>query len=347
MEKGKEMKVVIDAFGGDNAPLCNIDGAILALSKFDNFNVVLVGDKDKLEPILSEKKYDKSRLEIVDAKEVITNDDTPTVAIKTMKNSSLVVALDYLKTNDDCIGLVSAGSTGAVLTGGFLKIGRMRGVSRPALAPLLPTKTGGQVVLIDCGANVDCKPINLCHFALMGSEYFRAMFGVENPRVALLSNGVEDKKGNELVKEVFPMLKKLPINFVGNMEARYALSGDYDVIVTDGFAGNVLLKSIEGAVKFTTGEIKEAMMSSFWGKVGGLLAKRSLKKVKSKLDYNKYGGSNFVGCKKTIVKSHGSSKPVTICAAVEQILKLEQNKVNEKIQKAIEEMPELCEVQNV
>ena len=341
------MKIVIDAFGGDNAPLCNIDGAILALGKFQGFSVVLVGDEQKLNDILKDKKFDRSRLEVVDAKDVITNDDTPTVAIRTMKNSSLVVALDYLKNNDDCIGLVSAGSTGAVLTGGFLKIGRMKGVSRPALAPLLPTKTGGQVVLIDCGANVDCKPINLCHFALMGSEYFKAMFGVENPRVALLSNGVEDKKGNELVKQTFPMLKQLPINFVGNMEARYALSGDYDVIVADGFAGNVLLKSIEGAVKFTTGQIKSAMMSSFLGKLGGLLAKPSLKKVKSKLDYNKYGGSNFVGCKKTIVKSHGSSKPVTICAAIEQILKLEQNKVNEKIQKAIENMPTLGESENV
>ena len=337
------MKIVIDAFGGDNAPNCNIDGAVLALDKFKDITIVLVGDVDKLNPILATKKYDKTRLELVDAKDVITNDDVPTVAIRTKKESSLVKALDYLKTNDDCLGLVSAGSTGAVLTGGFLKIGRMKGVSRPALAPLLPTKTGGQVVLIDCGANVDCKPINLCHFALMGSEYFKAMFGVQNPRVALLSNGVEDKKGNELVKETFPMLKQLPINFVGNMEARDALIGDYDVIVTDGFAGNVLLKSVEGTAKFTTSMIKEAMMSSFWGKIGGLLAKKSLKQVKSKLDYNKYGGSNFVGCKKTIIKSHGSSIGVRICAAVEQIVKLEQNKVNERIEKAIENIPEFDE----
>lgn len=340
------MKIVIDAFGGDNAPNCNIDGAMLALDKFKDLTIVLVGDVDKINPILETKKYDKTRLELVDAKEIITNDDVPTVAIRTKKESSLVKALDYLKTNEDCFGLVSAGSTGAVLTGGFLKIGRMKGVSRPALAPLLPTRTGGQVVLIDCGANVDCKPINLCHFALMGSEYFKAMFGVQNPRVALLSNGVEDKKGNELVKETFPMLKQLPINFVGNMEARDALTGDYDVIVTDGFAGNVLLKSIEGTAKFTTGMIKDAMMSSFWGKIGGLLAKKSLKKVKSKLDYNKYGGSNFVGCKKTIIKSHGSSIGVTICAAVEQIVKLEQNKVNERIEKAIESIPEFGEAKN-
>ncbi len=335
------MKIVIDAFGGDNAPMCVIDGTIMALDKFKDLYVVLTGDKNVLTEKLKNKKYDTNRLEIIHAPEIITNDDVPTDAIRHKKNSSLVVALDYLKNNEDCKGLISAGSTGAVLTGGFLKIGRMKGVSRPALAPLFPTRTGGQVVLIDCGANVDCKPINLCHFALMGSEYFKTMFNVENPRVALLSNGAEDKKGNELVKTVFPLLKQLPINFVGNMEARYFMTGDYDVVVCDGFAGNVLLKSVEGSVKFTTGVIKEAMMSSLKSKIGALLCKNALKKVKNKLDYNKYGGSLFVGCKKTIIKSHGSSKDVTIWAAIEQIIKLENNKVNEKIMQKIESLPEL------
>lgn len=335
------MKIVIDAFGGDNAPMSVIDGMVKALDKFDDVEVVLTGDKEKLLEILKTKKYDESRVEIIHAPDVITNDDVPTDAIRHKKDSSLVVALDYLKNNDDCIGLISAGSTGAVLTGGFLKIGRMKGVSRPALAPLFPTRTGGQVCLIDCGANVDCKPINLCHFALMGSEYFKTMFGVEHPRVALLSNGAEDKKGNELCKQVFPLLKQLPINFVGNMEARYFMTGDYDVVVSDGFAGNVLLKSVEGSVKFTTGVMKDAMMSSLKSKIGALLCKKALSKVKDKLDYNKYGGSFFVGCKKTIIKSHGSSKAVTICAAIEQIRKLELNKVNEKIMSKLENMPEL------
>ncbi len=335
------MKVVIDAFGGDNAPQCIIDGTIMALNKFSDLNIVLTGDKDILNEKLNKLDYDINRLEIIDAKEIITNDDIPTDAIRHKKNSSLVVALDYLKNNEDCIGLISAGSTGAVLTGGFLKIGRMKGVSRPALAPLFPTQTGGQVVLIDCGANVDCKPINLCHFALMGAEYFKTMFNVDNPRVALLSNGTEDKKGNELVKQTFPLLKKLPINFVGNMEARYFMTGQYDVVVADGFAGNVLLKAVEGSVKFTTGVIKSAMMSSLKSKIGALLCKNSLKKVKDKLDYNKYGGSFFVGCKKTIIKSHGSSKDVTIFAAIEQILKLEKNKVNEKIMQKIESLETL------
>ena len=335
------MKIVVDALGGDNAPECNVYGSILALSKNKDISIPLVGDCDKINKCLVGKKYDATRLEIVDAKEEITNYDVPTEAIRQKKESSLVKAFEYLKNNEDCIGLVSAGPTGAVLTGGFLKVGRIKGVSRPALAPLLPTQKNSQVMLIDCGANVDCKPINLCHFALMGSEYYKAMFGVENPRVALLSNGEEDKKGNDLTKQVFPLLKEMPINFVGNMEARYFLSGDYDVVVCDGFAGNVLLKSVEGTAKFTTTIMKEALMSSFISKIGAWFSKKALNKVKNKLDYNKYGGSNFVGCKKTIIKSHGSSKPDTICAAIEHVIKLEENKVNEKIREKIENMPEL------
>ena len=335
------MKIVIDAFGGDNAPDAIINGTLLALKKFKDVEIVLTGDENILNQKLSTKVYDKNRITIIHAPDVITNDDVPTEAIKRKTESSLVVALKYLKEHDDCQGLISAGSTGAVLTGGFLRIGRMKGVSRPALAPLLPTKTGGQVLLIDCGANVDCKPINLCHFALMGSEYFKTMFGVENPRVALLSNGAEDKKGNDLCKQTFPLLKQLPINFVGNMEARYFMSGDYDVVVTDGFAGNVLLKSVEGTVKFTSGAMKEAMLSTFISKIGALLCKKALDKVKNKLDYNKYGGSFFVGCKKTIIKSHGSSKDITICAAIEQVIKLENNKVRENIMSKIENMPEI------
>ena len=334
------MKIVIDGFGGDNAPNAILDGILLALDKFD-FSAIVTGDEAVIKNYLSTKKYDESRVEVVHAPEVITNDDTPTEAIRNKRNSSLVVAFDILRKNDDVRALISAGSTGATLTGGFLKIGRIKGISRPALAPLLPTRTGGQVVLIDCGANVDCKPINLCHFALMGSEYYRTMFGVENPRVGLLSNGVEDKKGNDLVKKTFPLMKQLPINFVGNMEARYALTGDYDVIVADGFAGNVLLKTVEGTVKFTTGLMKDAMMSNLKSKIGALLCKKSIDKVKNKLDYNKYGGSFFVGCKKTIIKSHGSSKAVTICAAIEQAINLENKKVNQAITAKIEQLPEL------
>ena len=237
------MKVVVDIYGGDNAPKEIVKGCVQALKENRGFDLVLVGKANEIADLLKEQTVEMSRVEIVDAPDVITNDDVPTTAIRTKKESSLVVALDRVKNDEECIGMVSAGSTGAVLTGSFLKIGRIKGISRPALAPLLPTVDGGNVLLIDCGANVDCKPAMLAQFALMGNAYAKAILNKENPRVALMSNGTEDKKGNELTKEAFGLIKELPVNFVGNMEARDLLSGDFDVVVCDGFWGNVALKS--------------------------------------------------------------------------------------------------------
>ncbi|MBE7082102.1 MAG: phosphate acyltransferase PlsX [Clostridiales bacterium] len=335
------MKLVLDAFGGDNCPNCVIDGIYLAEKGFDDIAFVVTGDKTVIDNYINEKKYTFKSLEIVDAPDVVTCHDVPTIAIRTKKESSLVKALEILKTDDEVKALISTGSTGAILTGGFLKIGRIKGVSRPALCPCLPTNNGGNVMLIDCGANADCKPVNLCHFAMMGSIYYKELFGVENPRVALVCNGTEDEKGNELIKQTFPLMKKLPINFVGNMEARDALSGDYDVLVCDGFTGNVLLKSTEGAVSMVMGELKSALYSSLKAKLGALLCKKALKGIKNKLDYNKYGGSPFIGCKKMIIKSHGSSKDITILAAIKQAYNIEKSKINEKIAQQIELLPEL------
>ncbi len=335
------MKIVIDAMGGDNAPNCVIDGTVAAINENSQIKIVLVGKQDVIENLLSKHNYNKDQIEIIDAQEEILNEDVPTVAIRHKKESSLVKALDYLKQTEDCVGLISCGSTGATLTGAFMKIGRMKGISRPALAPLLPAKKDRQVLLIDCGANVDAKPINLCHFAIMGSEYYKTMFNEPNPRVAILSNGAESGKGNDLVKKTYPLLEKLPINFVGNMEARYFMSGNYDVVVTDGFNGNVLLKSVEGSIKFAMDAVKEALTSSFKAKIGALLCKGGIKKIKNKLDYNKYGGSPFIGCKKTIIKSHGSSKAETVVAAIKQVVLLEQNKVNKKIEDALATLPPL------
>ena len=329
------MKIVIDGFGGDNAPNAILDGILLALDKFD-FSAIVTGDETVIKNYLSTKKYDQSRIEIVHAPEVITNDDVPTEAIRNKRNSSLVVAFDILRKDDECRALISAGSTGATLTGGFLKIGRIKGISRPALAPLLPTRTGGQVVLIDCGANVDCKPINLCHFALMGSEYYRTMFGVENPRVALLSNGVEDKKGNDLVKKTFPLMKQLPINFVGNMEAREMLSGDFDVLVADGFTGNVAMKSAEGTINtFMTVLKNEIMNGGLSAKLGAGLLKKTFKKIKSRLNYTEVGGSPFLGLEKILIKSHGSSKAKTIYSCVLQILDIHKSNYIENMREGI------------
>ena len=231
------MKVVVDAFGGDNAPLEVVEGAVLAVNERKDLTVVLTGKEDKIKEILNGRT---ERIEIVNAEDVITNDDVPTVAIRQKKDSSLVKAFDLLKEDESVVGLVSAGSTGAILSGAIMKIGRIKGISRPALAPILPTKKDGNVIIIDSGASVDCKSEHLLHFAIMGSAYFSIVQGVESPRVALLNNGAEEHKGNELVKETYPLMKKLPINFVGNAEAREVMSGDIYVCVADDLAGNEL-----------------------------------------------------------------------------------------------------------
>lgn len=333
-------EIVIDAYGGDYSPTEIIKGAVLALKKIKDksFKIILTGKSDEIKLFLSDYKYDAERIEVIEASEIISNNESPTDAIKNKKNSSLVVALDYLKQNENAVALISAGSTGAVLTGGFLKIGRIKGVSRPALAPLLPTKKESKTLLIDCGANMDCKPINLVHFAMMGSIYMQCLYGIEKPRVALLNVGVEDKKGNELCKEVFPLLKQININFVGNMEARDAFSGDYDVIVTDGFGGNVLLKTAEGCINLVTGEIKSLTKKSLSGLVGVSFMSSVFKKLKKKIDYTKMGGSPFLGIKKLIIKSHGSSKAKTILSCVQQALVLQEKNINQKIEQELEQL---------
>ena len=328
------MNIIVDGFGGDNAPGEVINGVLLALYNYKDLQITLVGKEDVLSEILATKTYDKDRLTIVNATEVIDCNEAPVEAIRTKKDSSIVVCLNLLKTGE-YDGMVSAGSTGAVLSGAVLKLGRIPNVTRPALAPMLPTLTGGKVLLIDCGANMDSRPINLCHFAVMGSEFMRSVEGVENPRVALLSVGVEDAKGNQLVLETFPMMKELPINFVGNMEARDALSGNYDVIVTDGFAGNVLLKSVEGAVSGLTKIIKGSLMTNLKTKIGGALIKKSLKATLKRYDYEGYGGSPLLGTKQLVVKSHGSSNAGQILASIEQIMRFSTNDLLNKLTDAM------------
>ncbi len=327
-------KVVIDAYGGDNAPLEVVKGTKIVLEKIEDLKVVLTGKKEELEKLASE--FDLGdRVEIVDAQDVITNDESPTTAIRTKTESSLVKAFDMLKNDENCLGIVSAGSTGAVLTGGFLKVGRLKGVSRPVLAPVLPTIKGTPVILTDSGANMDCKPINLIHFALMASRYAETMFGIKNPRVALLSVGTEDHKGNDLVKRTFPYMKELPINFVGNMEARDLLSGDYDVVVADGFAGNVALKSCEGTLKTLLDILKTDIKSHTMSKIGYLFMKGTFKRLKSSFDYNQYGGSPFLGVNKVVIKCHGSSKAESFYQSIKQCYELGQSKLIENISTAV------------
>lgn len=335
------MKVVVDAFGGDNAPLEVVEGAILAIKENKDLTVVLCGDENKINEILNGRK---ERIEIVHASEVITNDDAPTAAIRQKKDSSLVKAFDLLKEDESVIGLVSAGSTGAILSGAIMKIGRIKGISRPALAPILPTKKGTDVIIIDSGANVDCKPINLLHFAIMGSAYYSIVENVESPKVALLNNGSEEHKGNELVKETYPLMKKLPVNFVGNCEGKEVMSGDIDVIVTDGFAGNVLLKGVEGTASAILSVLKKEIKSRPMSMIGALFMKKTFKALKVKLDANKHGGAPFLGCKKLVVKNHGSCGRDNICASIMQVVKLYENNLIEKIENKLSEMTEKIEV---
>ncbi len=312
------MRILIDAFGGDNSPSEVIAGTVLAVNERKGFTAELVGDTEKIEKILKDYTFDKERISILHASEVITCEEEPTLAIRRKPDSTICVAMKELKEKEDAVAFVSAGSTGAVLVGATLKLGRISGINRPALCPLMPTVIDGKkVVLLDAGANADCKSINLCQFALMGVAYMESL-GVKEPKVVLLSNGTEDEKGNALNHEVFPLLKQMNINFMGNMEARDLLTGKYDVIVSDGFSGNVAIKSMEGSIKSVLKMIKEGIYSSLSGKIGGLFLKKTIKGLVKRLDYSKMGGALFMGVNKPVIKVHGSSERDAFKAAVLQ-----------------------------
>lgn len=303
------MKIIVDAFGGDNAPEEIVQGAVAAVNGKEGFDIVLVGKENSVREILGRCEFDASRVSVVNAEDIIDCNDTPTEAIKNKPDSSIVVSAKMLRKDEQAKAFVSAGSTGAVLAAAVLLTPRVKGILRPALAPTLPNLKGGETMLLDCGANPDVKPVNLVQFALMGSVYMSEVMGVKNPRVALLSNGTEDKKGNLITKEAFGLLKEIKgLNFVGNMEAREILSGDYDVVVSDGFSGNIALKSLEGAVNCIFTTLKAEIKASKKASVGALLMKGAFRKVKEKLDYNKKGGAVLLGMEKVIVKAHGSSK---------------------------------------
>lgn len=331
------MKIVLDAMGGDNAPEQIVLGAVDATIVDKEVEIVLVGDQAKILPVLDECEYDKKRIEILDAKDVITNDDVPTTAIKTRKESSLVKSFDALANDDNVGACVSAGSTGAVLVGAFMKVGRIKGISRPALAPVLPTLKGNGVVLCDCGANVDCKPIHLLHFAVMATAYAQIMLDVKSPRVGLLNNGAEAHKGNELAKETYDLLSNAEgLNFVGNCEARDILSGDFDVVVCDGFNGNIALKSAEGTANMVISIIKDGVYSGgLRTKLGGLMLKPVFANVKRRMDYNSQGGACFLGLNKVVIKSHGASKRKSISASILQAKTLAEKNVCLKIKESI------------
>ena len=330
----EKVKVAVDAMGGDNAPLEIVKGAVEAAKESAAVEVYLVGKKEVVEAELAKYEYPKERVVIVDASEVIETAEPPVIAIRQKKDSSLVKALEMVRTGE-CDAYVSAGSTGATLVGGQVIVGRLKGVERPPLAPLIPTENG-PALFIDCGANVDARPSMLLQFAKMGSIYMENICGIKNPRVGIVNIGAEEEKGNQLVKETFPLLKNCPdINFIGSVEARDIPLGVADVIVCEAFTGNIILKMYEGVAGTLLKQIKSGLMSCTRGKIGGLLVKPVLKETLKQFDLEEYGGAPLLGLNGLVVKTHGSSKAVEIKNSVLQCVTFKEQRINEKIKEKL------------
>ena len=330
----ENIKVVVDAMGGDNAPEVTVEGAVEALKVSDKISIILTGRTEDIKKELQKYSYDESRISIVQAEDVIGFDEPPVMAIRKKKNSSIVVGLNLVK-RGEADAFVSAGSTGAILVGGQFVVGRIKGIERAPLAPLIPTAKGHSL-LIDCGANVDARSSHLVQFAKMGSIYMEHIVGIKNPRVAIVNIGAEEEKGNMLVKETYPLLKECTdINFVGSIEARDIPNGDADVIVCEAFVGNVILKLYEGLSNTLMHEIKAGLMSSLRSKIGGLLIKPALKKVVKGFIGEDQGGAPLLGLKGLVVKAHGSSGADDIKKAIIQCIQFSEEEINEKIKENI------------
>ena len=328
------VKVAVDAMGGDNAPAEIIKGAVDAINESEKVKVFLVGQEEVLKKQLAEYNYDKSRIEVVNATEIIETAEPPVNAIRKKKDSSIVKAMGMVK-DGSCDAYVSAGSTGANLVGGQVLVGRIKGIERAPLAPLIPTVKGASL-LIDCGANVDARPSHLVQFAKIGSVYMENVMGVKNPKVAIVNIGAEEEKGNALVKETFPLLKNCPeINFIGSIEARDIPEGLADVIVCEAFVGNVILKLYEGVGGALIKKVKEGMMTSLRSKIGALLVKPALKKTLKTFDLEEYGGAPLLGLNGLVVKTHGSSKSVEVKNSIIQCLTFKEQRINEKIKEKV------------
>lgn len=331
---GEITKVAVDAMGGDNAPAEIVKGAIEAVTENSRIKVYLTGRQDVIKKELVQYTYNKEQIEIVNAEEIIETAEPPVMAIRKKKDSSIVVALNLVK-DGVCDAFVSAGSSGAVLVGGQLIVGRIKGIERPPLAPLIPTETGCSL-LIDCGANVDARPSHLVQFAKMGSVYMESVMGVPNPKVAIVNIGAEEEKGNALVKETFPLLKNCPeINFIGSIEARDIPTGYADVIVCEAFAGNIILKLYEGVGATLIKKVKTGMMSSLRSKIGALLVKPALKATLKGFSLEEHGGAPLLGLNGLVVKTHGSSKAVEIKNSILQCVTFKEQKINEKIKEKV------------
>ncbi|WP_026475965.1 phosphate acyltransferase PlsX [Alkaliphilus transvaalensis] len=318
------MKIVVDAMGGDHGTKVTVKGAVDAVNEY-GINVILTGDQTTIQQELSAKNYPKDKIEIIHCSEVISNEDKPVAAIKRKKDSSMVVALNLVK-EGKADAIISAGNTGALLAGGLLVLGRIKGIDRPALAPIIPTEKGG-AVLIDGGANSDIKPRNYLEFGLMGNIYSKKMLGTSKPRVCLVNIGIEEGKGNESTKAAYEICKTAPFNFYGNVEARDIPAGYADVVVCDGFTGNVILKLMEGVAGTILKLLKVELMKTPIRKLGALLMKSGFREFKKQFDYTEYGGAPFLGVKGLLIKAHGSSNEVAIKNAIRQAKLLVEHEV--------------------
>ena len=330
------MKIIIDTLGGDKSPAANIDGALLALDNISDIFLVLVGDENVINEHLEKSGKNTDRIEVVHAPDVITGEDKPTDAIRLKKDSSMIRSIKLLREDETADALVSTGATGALVAASTLRIGRIRGIRRPAFCPILPTMAGGIVGICDSGANVDIIPEQLVEFAIMGSRYLETAYGIENPRVALLNIGTETEKGDDLRKTAFPLLSSAKgINFVGNMESRDLLSGRYDLVVCDGFSGNVLTKTTEGVALELLKKIKKDIMSKPKYKLGALFMKQMFLEEKEFMNYQNYGGSVLLGAEKIVVKGHGSSDATAVSKCIEQAYRMKSGGLNEKIAESL------------
>ena len=328
------IKIIVDCFGGDKGVSATVGGAKLALENFDDLEVVLTGDETVIREEMKRIGLNE-RCTVVHAPDVIDCNDKPTEVVRHRPESSMMKAIELLRAGE-ADGMVSTGSTGALVAAATLRVGRLKGVSRPTFCPIIPTMNGRIVGVCDSGANVDCTASRLCQFAVMGSIYMKSVFGVKSPRVALLNVGVEEEKGDQLRKTTYQMLKSAEgLNFVGNMESRDLMSGSYDLVVCDGFSGNVLVKSAEGTALLMLKKIKKDISSRMRNKVGALFMKKMFKEEKEFMDYRNYGGSVILGTKKVIVKGHGSSTAVSVAKCIEQAYRMEATDINSQIEAAV------------
>ncbi|MFB4162626.1 phosphate acyltransferase PlsX [Alteribacillus sp. JSM 102045] len=329
------MKIVIDAMGGDHAPKAQVAGAMAAVRSFKDLEILLVGNESEIAKHLTKSKG----ISVLHTEEMIEDDDTPTKAVRRKRNASMVLTVREVREGraDACI---SSGNTGALMTAGLLHVGRIGGIERPALAPMLPTVDGEGFLLLDVGANVDAKPSHLLQNAYMGSTYMEMVKKVSHPRVGLVNVGTEEGKGNELTKEAFDLLSEAPLHFVGNVEARDLLNGVCDVAVCDGFSGNLVLKSIEGTAGTLFTLLKQEMTSSFSNKLAAGLLRSSFKNIKEKMSYSHYGGAGLFGLKAPVIKAHGSSDHTAVFHAIRQARQMVNENVTDVISKEAEKQEE-------